>query len=457
MVSNVPSSGVHLLGVRPKLILFETAPSKSPAFLVSRGSTPSSVITSKDSPSTFLKAGSTGSSYISSALIGPTHHTGEPGSYYVVNIGSETTQEDFRRVFSVTVNGIITDTISEITLAPSRLHESQQIATVKFKVTPRCLTDIGSSAFTDLQIGQFWPKFDMMARDDDGHTALSRGAINANLDLVLMLAHFGDVDINSKDNNGRTPLHLACLGKCVTVVQFLLQVPGLEVSLRSNEGETAYDLARQNKDHTIGLIFMINVLELDQHNPDEALLRILTMSSEPYHPDAPPHNPVDLFAACTKGNEKLVDALIYAGVDVNAVDDHQSTSLIEAAKHGHATVVSTLITANANINAIDSGQVTALDFAAMEGYPEVARTLLRTPGIDINRPDAGGFTALHYACRGQTAGGEVVGRDWGEVVKMLVEKEGLNLDARTGEGKTASQIAVDGGHPELASSLPHTG
>lgn len=87
----------------------------------------------------------------------------------------------------------------------------------------------------------------------------------------------------------------------------------------------------------------------------------------------------------------------------------------------------------------------------------MAEALLQTPGIDVNCPDDEGFTALHYAlhyaCRGQTADGKVVGRDWVVVVKMLVEEEGLNLDARTGQGKTARYIAVDGGHPELASLL----
>lgn len=121
-------------------------------------------------------------------------------------------------------------------------------------------------------MGQFWPAFDKLVTDDDGRGMLSIAAIDGNLDLVMMLAYFKGVDINSRDNNRRIPLHPACIVYCIGVAKLFLDVPGLNVAVRSNHGELAYDLARINKDHTIGLIFVVNVFGMSRHDLDDALV-----------------------------------------------------------------------------------------------------------------------------------------------------------------------------------------
>lgn len=261
-----------------------------------------------------------------------------------------------------------------------------------------------------------------MAKDDDGRTVFSRSVVNGNLDLAGALAQFAEVDVNTKDNNGRTPLHLACLHGHPEVLQFLLVVPGLDAGLQSNARETAFDMARKKKDEVLGLLFLVNVFEMNENEPDDALARTLTMSTAPYHPSAPPQNPADMFAAAKKGHATLVKALIFAGVDVNVAD---------------------------------AEQVTGLGFAAMEGYPGVVEALLQTPGIDVNRADVRGLTPLHYACRGAVPGAvyEPAERDWIGVVRLLIAAEGVNLNLRNGDEKTAMQMAQDAGHQDVVNLL----
>lgn len=446
MTSNTPTGGTYLQPTRSPKILFDTAPKTLPKYLVQRGPAPSPLITgTNDSmipPATdapiptdtedpvvlnipnadnvsprsprYLIAGAATHAQSTAALI-DVFGVRKPNTYHVVGIPFEVDEEAFREAF--------TETITHLVLASSRLHPNLQVATVTFESTPSSLDEVGIRGFTDHAIGQFWKGSDLVAKDDDGRTVFSRSVVNGNLDLAGALAQFAEVDVNTQDNNGRTPLHLACFHRHPEVVQFLLVVPGVDAGLQSNARETAFDMARKKKDEVVGLLFMVNVFEMNENNPDDALARTLTMSTAPYHPSAPPHNPADMFPAAKKGHATLVKALIFAGVDVNTAD---------------------------------AEQVTGLGFAGMEGHPGVAGALLQTPGIDVNRADVRGFTALHYACRGAVPGAvyEPAERDWIGVVRLLIAAEGVDLNLRTGAGKTAKQIAQDAGHQDIVDLLP---
>lgn len=429
----IPKGGAYLQPTRSSRILFDTAPPTPPKYLVQRVPTASPIVTGKnevlipsdnvpsttDTPPetrkpTYLIAGAATTNQLSSALI-DVYGIRTPKTYHAVDISFETTDEDFRAEF--------TEEITALTLSPSRMHPRMQVATVTFATTPPSLEGVSILGFTAHPLGEFWKGADLVLKDACGRTVFSRAVVNGNLDLTRALAQFSSVDVNTQDNNGRTPLHLACMHQHNEVLQFLLTVPGLDAGIQSNARETAYDMARKNKDDTIGLQFMLNVFTMNETDPHDALARQLTMSSEPYHPNAPPQNPKDLWDAAEAGHVPLVKALIFAGVDVNAVN---------------------------------AEQVTGLGLAAIGGYPEVVQALLAAPGIDVNRADVRGFTPLHHACDGGSADDlvQVDGKDWVGVVRLLVAAPGISLSARTVAGKTPRQVAEERGHAVAASLLP---
>lgn len=461
----IPKGGAYLQPTRSSRILFNTAPPMLPKYLVQRVPTASPILTGKnevqippsdnvpvtdppaastpdvptlpttDAPAppttdalappatdrppkarkpTYLIAGAATTAKLSSALI-DVFGIRTPKTYHAVDISFETTDEDFR--------GQFTEEITALTLSSSRMHPRLQVATVTFATTPPSLEGVSILGFTEHPLGQFWKGSDLILKDDCGRTVFSRAAVNGNLDLTRALAQFPSVDVNTQDNNGRTPLHLACMHQHNEVLQLLLVVPGLDAGLQSNARETAYDMARKNKDETIGLQFLLNVFTMNETDPHDALARQLTMSTEPYHPNAPPRNPKDLWDAAEAGHVPLVKALIFADVDVNAVN---------------------------------AEQVTGLGLAAIGGYPEVVQALLAAPGIDVNRADVRGFTPLHHACGGGVADNLIPddGKDWIGVVRLLIAAPGVNLSARTLAGQTPRQLAEGRGHVAAAGLLP---
>ena len=97
-----------------------------------------------------------------------------------------------------------------------------------------------------------------------------------------------------------------------------------------------------------------------------------------------------LTAASSKGHEKVVQILIDAGADVNAVGP-DGTALWEASVYGYEKVVQILINAGADVNAV--GPIgTALQAASAHGYEKVVQILLDA-GADVNTANGAALRA----------------------------------------------------------------
>lgn len=82
-----------------------------------------------------------------------------------------------------------------------------------------------------------------------------------------------------------------------------------------------------------------------------------------------------LLLAASFGHGAIVDRLLAAGADVNAADEDGDSALIVAAKQGHEAVVARLLRAGANVGAVDTEGRTALQLAVLNGHQAAANRI----------------------------------------------------------------------------------
>ncbi|KAH6686175.1 NACHT and ankyrin domain-containing protein [Plectosphaerella plurivora] len=194
----------------------------------------------------------------------------------------------------------------------------------------------------------------------------------------------------------------------------------------------------------------------------------------------------DVFGtACKKGQAKIVNYMLDAGYDVNAVveptnkeafkmiakvprwlhgvadeykkleNDHWSmmfndlgastTPIFDACMFGHTSVVELLLRRGANLKHATSSNWTALHVAAWTGQLECVKLFLQYGGDPEQQTDSG-LNALHCtASRGKTA-----------VATFLLE-HGVQVDARTPRERTALHFAAVHGSAEMIQVLAGAG
>ena len=135
-----------------------------------------------------------------------------------------------------------------------------------------------------------------------------------------------------------------------------------------------------------------------------------------------------LHLAAAGGNRKVVELLLKKGADSNEGD-----LLSAAEKNGHKEIVDLLNSSRNNYYLLLS--------AAMSGRTEVVKNLLTAPGIDVNRMDKDGHTALYYATR----------NGYKEVVKVLLGAPGIDVNCG------ALSIAEYFGYTEVVKLLKEAG
>ena len=108
--------------------------------------------------------------------------------------------------------------------------------------------------------------------------------------------------------------------------------------------------------------------------------------------------PGDIASAIEDGDMELLEDLLEAGVNVNAVTSGITgyTLLHEAADAGNVEAIDFLIANGADTEPMSTAGVTPLLLAIGGGHEDAALALING-GAEVNRPDGNGTTPLTYA------------------------------------------------------------
>ncbi|TAH50071.1 MAG: ankyrin repeat domain-containing protein [Betaproteobacteria bacterium] len=101
-----------------------------------------------------------------------------------------------------------------------------------------------------------------------------------------------------------------------------------------------------------------------------------------------------LMLAVLAGHDKVADALMKAGAPIN---QDGWTPLHYAAFEGRLALLDKLLSAGAEVNALAPNKSTALMLAARNGHIDVVRRLLKLPEVDLDLVNDAGLTADNWA------------------------------------------------------------
>ncbi|MBR7109888.1 MAG: ankyrin repeat domain-containing protein [Akkermansia sp.] len=173
--------------------------------------------------------------------------------------------------------------------------------------------------------------------------------------------------VNDVDELGRTPLHLAAARGDVALVGILLEA-GADASAKNAAGHQAIDVA-QGED-------VVNLLKTAGVKREKELA---------------------LGKAVKNGKIEEAKAALAAGVNVNALSEDRSGNMLSVAVYAdNVEMVQLLLRAGADVNAVPHGAKSVLHCAAARSKGEIVRALLAA-GADPMHPGNNGASALHEA------------------------------------------------------------
>jgi ankyrin repeat protein len=189
----------------------------------------------------------------------------------------------------------------------------------------------------------------------------------------------------------------------------------------------------------------------------------------------PPEPTLNLYRAIQDGNLNQIQRHLYWGTDLNQRDPAGDTPLHVAARHGEVVITQTLLEGGARAELLDRRGRTPLYVALREGKTEVAQLLIRRGGeadpqallfalvrdgltdrdslaylqglgANLDAADGEGMRPLHVA----TAQGNLL------LGKRLIAL-GADIHLTDASGRTALQIATDGGQTDIQALLRRYG
>lgn len=234
---------------------------------------------------------------------------------------------------------------------------------------------------------------DVGASSADGTTALHWAARNNDVELAMQLLAAG-ADPAAANRYGVTPLYLAALNGSAPQLVALLEA-GADANEVGSEGETVLMTVART-----GVVAAADVL-LEHGAAVDA--------REHWH------GQTALMWAAGEGHPAMLERLIAAGADVNAISNVREwerqrsdeprdkwlppggfSALLYAAREGCTACVPVLAAAGADLNQVTAEEISAVVLALINGYYDTAMALLEA-GTDPNLYDYTGRGALYAA------------------------------------------------------------
>lgn len=289
-----------------------------------------------------------------------------------------------------------------------------------------------------------WPQFKVNATNDIEWTPLHKAAKLGNVEIAKNLIASG-AQILRETDNGETPLHIAAGEGHLLVVKELQRA--LDTShTRDREGRTAFSLAVE-RGHTAVVEELLQAYEKytsesDETYPFHSAVReghkdiVQLFLDSKWDLNSRNNNQETPLHVAAYSSLLIVELLLKAGANVDAIDEDGETPLSFAARMGSAEIVKALLNAGANIEAKDNNGETPLYRASYNGRVGVVKELLASsPAPDLNVKNYRGWTALHSAY------------DNAEITKLLLDA-GANAHVTDEENTTPLVLAVRRGYDE---------
>lgn len=295
------------------------------------------------------------------------------------------------------------------------------------------------------------------------HVLVERNALSKIFDLIAQERFFESSDgeysiikkmFNSVDRNGLTPLHLAFSLGNTNIVKVLIESGLVSLLAKDNEGATPLHYAVKRGDaEIVGLLLdyinrenqSVQLKWMKNRLAGDAMETDLPTMINPLGRDV--HGCTILHWAVFYGHLEVVRKILASSIfkvdfpqAINLQDMNGSTALSLAVTKDRQSIISELLANhNLEVDRVNNHQSTPLHIAA-EKNTEALLLLLRHSNINVNMRDAHGATPLHYAAyRGSMQA----------TIALLAEKK-INLTLRDDKGRTALDWAYNANNQQVA-------
>ena len=269
------------------------------------------------------------------------------------------------------------------------------------------------------------PEVDVNHQNCNRVTVLHRAARGHGAHVVQLLIDAG-ADIETKDNDGFSPLHRAIAEDALDIVEILVEA-GARVCATNDEGETSLTLA-VILGHTETVRYLVGLPQVEVNHQNckrETALHC---------------------AARGQDHADVVELLIDAGADIEALNYEERSPLHCACESGALDVVEMLVRAGARVCVTNHNVETCLHSAACSGHTDIVRYILALPDVELNGRDHDGETALHHAVRENHA----------DVVQLLIAA-GANIEALDNKERSPLYRACEAGALDVVERLVRAG
>jgi ankyrin repeat protein len=295
---------------------------------------------------------------------------------------------------------------------------------------------------------------DMNEKNEDGWVPLIQAVQNESEDIVWILLKMG-ARPETLDKQKR-PVLLHAVQRRYKNIIWLLATRSSKSNIRLHS-KVLLEVALANDDHSIAWLLCENGADPNATDGLMSLLHraccsgrlkdvsfLLSQGADDSRLDN--EGFTALHRAVLGNFGKVVEELvsrISRQEDLNIRDPKGNTALVLATLKGNESMVQTLLYHQASCETSDSNGVTAIHHAVGLGLNEILR-LMMPKASNINFPDKRGYSALHHAVMSDKSNARTID---------ILVAGGADLNAKADDGKTALRLARDQNKKSFARQL----